>query len=156
MSVSLPPLLPRDPSLPLAPPLPPLTLLSQKRTQGESDAPLLCPRERYAPLPPPFASVHARTGHANAGPHGARHPPFAPASPFTRERGAAQEGRAPFFALAPVCAQRGAGRYAPLLAPLPAPTGHTDARPRGISPPPPPPPPPPPAPPPPRPAPLGP
>src|SRR6266702_4846306 len=84
--------------------------------KGRATSPFCAPRERYAPLPPPFAPVHARTGHANAGPHGARHPPFAPASPFTRERGAAQEGHAPLLPPPPF-ARKGAREGMPPFCP---------------------------------------
>src|SRR6266702_713013 len=86
------------------------------------------------PLPsfcPLFAPpVHAQTD-ANTGPHTTRHPPLRPC-PFTRERGATQEGACPPFSPpTPVCAQRRRGEVClspPLLlsAPIHVRTGHGD------------------------------
>src|SRR6266702_8637029 len=131
----------RDPSLLLAPPLRPLTLLRQKRAQGERDAPLWGPRGRYAPLPPllpPFTReracergtgrdkpppicapalrpVHARTGLANAGPHGTRHTPPLPPCPRLCANGEPHRkgARPPLSLPAPVCTQRGRGNGMP-------------------------------------------
>ncbi len=102
-----------------------LTLLSQKRAQGESDAPFCAPRERYAPLPPllpppPICApalrpVHARTGLANAGPHGTRHTPPLPPCPRLCANGEPHRkgARPPLSLPAPVCAQRGRGKGTP-------------------------------------------
>jgi len=78
----------------------------------------------FAPAPSPFARalrlVHARTGYANAGPHGTRHTPFAPAPPFMRERTRGRRGTAgqapPRPPLLPP----------PLSAPVYARTGHAN------------------------------
>src|SRR6266702_4119153 len=63
-----------------------LTLLSQKRAQGESDAPFCAPRERYAPFPPllpPFTRERA----CERGTGRDKPPPIPPPSPtpLTRE-----------------------------------------------------------------------
>src|SRR6266702_4032921 len=86
---------------------------ARNRHKGRVMPPFCAPQERYTPLPPPFAPVHAQTGHANAGPHGARHPPFAPVSPFTRERGAAQEGVRPPLCPRPRLRAKGRGKVCP-------------------------------------------
>src|SRR6266702_5835511 len=100
MSVSLPPLLTCDPSLPLAPPLRPLTLLSQKQTQGESDAPLLCPPGKVHPPSSPFCPCsranRARERRTTRG----KAPPLCTRVPvYTRTGGRTGRARPPFSPL---------------------------------------------------------
>jgi len=119
----------RDPSRPLAPRLRPLISAPEPSTetqaQEESDAPPFVPLQpRYrkgckgtrggagkvrplAPFLPPLTREQTRTRDRT----GQGTPPLRP-RPFTRERGAAQEGACPPFRPPPPFARKGgAGRY---------------------------------------------
>src|SRR6266702_756115 len=116
-----------DTSLPLAPPLRPLPLLSQKCTQGESDVPLLCPLGKVRPPSSPFCP-HSHVNRAcECGTTRDKAPPLCTCIPIYAQMGGRTGRPRPPVCPHPHLRAKGHGKVCPPFAPVHMRTGHVDA-----------------------------